>query len=102
MIDWTWIDNLRSEIGEDDFAEVTAVFLAELDGFIERLQAAQSDLADTLRSLNETAVTLGFSDMAGLCSAAIGQDDPDIAPLLDSYRESRNQFLWKLGRPAAA
>ena len=109
MIDWDRLNQLRTEVGEDDFDEVVALFLEEVDEVVARL-AANPDPATyeaDLHFLKGSALNLGFSDLAALCeagerAAAAGRArDVRIAPVLDSYARSRRMFEAAAGRAAA-
>ena len=43
MIDWTRVDELRNEVGNDDFLEVAELFLEEVDEVISRLTDAPAE-----------------------------------------------------------
>ena len=45
MIDWGRIEELRTEVGEDDFAEVIEMFLDEASEVIERICESATDLS---------------------------------------------------------
>lgn len=77
MIDWDRIDELRAEVGEEDFAEIAALFLSEIEEAVERLPgiAERSARSDALHGMKGSAMNLGFRDLAALC--ARGEKDPD-------------------------
>jgi histidine phosphotransfer protein HptB len=110
MIDWARVDDLRSEIGEDDFLEVVAMFLEETDDVVCCL-AGPPDLATVesrLHFLKGSALNLGLSDLATLCqngetSAASGDAGlVDLGQVIASYTNSKVQLLARLGQSAAA
>ena len=81
MIDWGRIDELRTEVGDDDFAEIALLFMSEIEEAIEGL-AALADLAarsDALHGMKGSAMNLGFADFAKLC--AQGEKDPDMVDM---------------------
>lgn len=100
MIDWERIDELRTEIGEDDFGEVVEIFLEEVEEGLEELKSTQhgSSLAKTLHFLKGSALNLGFQSFSSLCqagetSATEGNEgDVDLAKLFACYRESKKAF----------
>ena len=103
MIDWTRVAELRSEIGEDDFAEVIVLFLEEADEVIARLRLGdRSRLAHDLHFLKGSALNLGLSDLAAICQegerkAAAGQGIAvDAAQVAAIYRASRARLLGGL------
>lgn len=103
MIDWDRVNELRSEIGEDDFAEVVDLFLQEADEVIARItqSSGAAVLEADLHFLKGAALNLGFRDFAGLCQdgerrAALGDSLVDLAPVKASYEKSKAAL--ELGR----
>lgn len=99
MIDWTRVAELRSEIGEDDFAEVIVLFLEEADEVIARLRLGdRTRLAHDLHFLKGSALNIGLSGLAQLCHegervCASGQAPlVDLDKLLACHDQSRIQF----------
>ena len=79
MIDWARVDELRTEIGEDDFAEIAGLFLEELaeaTGGLATLRDPTA-LSDAYHGLKGAALNLGFSRLAELATAA--EQDPSSA-----------------------
>ena len=105
MIDWKRVQELRSEIGEDDFGEVVALFLAEVEEVMARLATPQAaaQICQDLHFLKGSAVNLGFAAFGSLCQVgerAVTGDTPEAANLQDviaSDRESKALFLDGLG-----
>lgn len=108
MIDWSRVNELKSEVGEEDFGEVVDMFLGEVEEIIERLRsdAAHENLEADLHFLKSSALNLGFSDFANICSAGesdAAQGKPvDLAPVFDSYLGSRADFSLGPGGEDAA
>lgn len=110
MIDWHRVDELRNEIGAEDFAEVVELFLEEVDEIVERLATAPDPVRfeEDLHFLKGSALNLGFRAFAALCAdgetkAASGiQGAVDLACVLDSYHDSRAQFIAQLVADRAA
>jgi HPt (histidine-containing phosphotransfer) domain-containing protein len=104
MIDWERVDELRDEVGADDFAEVVELFLEEVDEVIERLRSAPdpASFEAELHFLKGCALNLGFSAFSVLCgngekTAAGGHPASiDIAAVVDSFDRSRAEFLSRL------
>lgn len=100
MIDWARMNELRAEIGPDDFRDVVAMFLDEADDAIARLQAARDPalLAHELHFLKGSAVNIGFATLAALCDdgerrAAAGRGDAvDLAAIIRTYHATRASF----------
>lgn len=96
MIEWERVNELRSEIGDDDFAEVVALFLEEADEVIARIspddgaRALESDL----HFLKGAALNLGFAEFAALCQdgerrAAGGDIEVDLTRVKSCYDASK-------------
>lgn len=110
MIDWDRIDELRKEIGPEDFAEVAEIFLDELGETIDALSGGTrpDSLEASMHFIKGCALNLGFSALAGFASdaerlAAEGQSPAvDLLALHDCFDTSRMQFLSRFGDPAAA
>jgi histidine phosphotransfer protein HptB len=109
MIDWERVNQLREEVGTEDFAEIVALFLEEVDEVAARLTACPNPATyeSDLHFLKGSALNIGFSDLAALCetgerAAAAGRaDQVSIMPVIDCYARSRRVFEATLGRIAA-
>lgn len=69
MINWNRINELRDEIGSEDFKEVAEMFLDEVREGITALTDA-NDMSATeaaYHNLKGSALNLGFSEFADLC-----------------------------------
>lgn len=96
MIEWERVNELRSEIGDDDFAEVVTLFLEEADDVILRMSAAAGAkaLEADLHFLKGAALNLGFADFAALCQegerrAAAGDTGVDLDRVCVCYHASK-------------
>lgn len=100
MIDWSRVEELKDEVGQEDFLEVAEMFLEEVDEVVERLQTNPdpSSLKDDMHFLKGSALNLGFSAMGVFCqkseqAATIGDiDSIDIAELVKIYTASKEIF----------
>lgn len=108
MIDWDRVRELKGEIGDDDFAEVAAMFLEESDEVIARLSGDRGAalLEQDLHFLKGAALNFGFSQLAILCQdgerlAATGLADIALDPVRAAYALSRKAFVEDLGEIAA-
>jgi len=71
VIDWTRVHTLRADIGEAEFAELAAVFVAELGERLTLLAANPTRATpEDFHFLRGGATNLGFSAMAASCTAA--------------------------------
>lgn len=110
MIDWARLDELREEIGEDDLADVVALFLEEADEVVLRLSPAMTDpeLEGQLHFLKGSALNLGLADLATLCQdgerkAAHGLGSTvDLPAIMSVYEASKIAFLGSLAKGSAA
>lgn len=110
MIDWDRVNELREEIGAEDFREVVDMFLEEVDEIIECLTTAPNPAKyeQNLHFLKGSALNLGFKDFATLCAdgehrAANGQQsDIEINAVITCYQASKSQFETGLKTEFAA
>lgn len=107
MIDWSQVQEMRTEMGSD-FDEVVALFMEEVGEVIARLEnnPEKATLAADLHFLKGAALNLGFHDFADRCErgetlAATQTEVVDLPGILSSYRASREAFTKGLGRDAA-
>ena len=71
MIDWTRLNDLRTDIGEADFADIAHVFVTEMGEKLAQLAAAPSTaMAEDFHFLRGSAANLGLTDMVTACKAA--------------------------------
>jgi histidine phosphotransfer protein HptB len=106
MIDCTRLNDLRLEIGEDDFLEVVDMFLEETDEVVAHLDGPP-DLATVesrLHFLKGSALNLGLTDLAALCQngeKCAAQGNAAMVSLYEvtaSYKASKAHLLAELGR----
>ncbi|MBV0913536.1 Hpt domain-containing protein [Anianabacter salinae] len=97
MIDWTRVNDLRFEIGEDGFPEVVELFLEEVEEVMARLLSAGDAADEDLHFLKGSALNLGFAELARLCDTGTGT----VADLAACYDQSKAEFLAKAGLLAA-
>lgn len=101
MIDWVRVQELKDEIGEDDFAEVATMFMSEVEDVIARLRASPDPAAyeHELHFLKSSALNLGFIQMAALCqegescSAAGQAESVELTPIFAAYDEAKAELL---------
>ena len=95
------MNELRDEVGPDDFQEVIDLFLEEVEGVITRLRedTDRSQLEQDLHFLKGSALNLGFATFSDLCQdgerrAARGDaDQVDIAAVVEGYEQSKTAFF---------
>lgn len=109
VVDWDRVNELRQEIGSEDFNEVLQLFLDEADEVIARLGAAEdaAALESDLHCLKGSALNLGLKDLAGICQegerrAAAGSVAVSVADVASCYHLSREMLVQGLARLDAA
>lgn len=71
LIDWDLLDSLKADIGEEDFADVITLFVAEIGEKIEDMRASpEAASADDFHFLKGSAANLGFTAMSAACDTA--------------------------------
>jgi HPt (histidine-containing phosphotransfer) domain-containing protein len=93
MIDWDRLNALRNDIGEEDFAAVTLLFVSEIGEKLASLQGAPSAAtADDFHFLRGSAVNLGLTAFAEICTLAEGAcktgRTPDIAGVAAAFADA--------------
>lgn len=104
MIDWGRVNELKAEIGDEDFAEVAEIFLEEVDEVIMRLRASPDPmrLEQDMHFLKGSALNLGFQSLSEICgqnekTAARGQPGQiQLDPVFKAYAQSKAAFMAKL------
>lgn len=110
MIDYTRLQTLRDELGEEDFIEVVEIFIEEVSSMVADLRAAPKleTLSEDLHALKGSALNLGFSAFANLCQAGETEAaqglaaDVALPEILDCYDQSKGLFLAHLQERSAA
>ncbi|WP_417256233.1 Hpt domain-containing protein [Celeribacter halophilus] len=101
MIDWKRIEELRAEVGEEDFTEIASIFLEEVDEMVARIRNDQNpnSLEQDLHFLKGSSLNLGFTAFSSLCyegEIAARRGDVaqiDLPKLFETYTHSRAEFL---------
>lgn len=104
MINWQRVNELRDEVGAEDFDEVVELFLEEVEEVTNRLASMpdSSTLANDLHFLKGSALSLGFTAFSKLCeqgeaaSAQGAAETVDIPEILTAYQTSKQRFLTDL------
>ena len=81
MIDWKRVEELRDEVGSEDFAEIAVLFLSEIEEAAGDLPAITDSTArsEALHGMKGSAMNLGFQALAEICKA--GEANPDAVDL---------------------
>lgn len=100
MINWDKVNELREDIGAEDFEEIIEVFLDEVEEELASLTTKpKSDLGASMHFLKGSALNLGFQDFSEKCRigevfAAEGKaHDIDLSDLQSCYATSKQMFL---------
>jgi histidine phosphotransfer protein HptB len=107
MIDWTRLNGLRADIGEEDFADVAMIFVAEITEHLDRLAEypANATAAD-FHFLRGSAANMGFDAMVDACrraeAACVAGAPPDLAAVADSFAASLGAIAADIPGIAAA
>lgn len=108
MIDWTRVDELRAEVGDDGFDEVVELFLEESDEVVARLLSVDdTSLGQDLHFLKGSALNLGLRELAKLCQdgerlcGAGHAAEVNRTALIQAYHEAKATFRDEVARRAA-
>lgn len=101
MISWDRVHELQEEVGEDDFAEIVSLFLAETEHALDQLRATTDpeEAEALLHSLKGSALNLGFEEMSRLChegrgAAASGPGrQAEFARIAKVFEDSRSKLF---------
>lgn len=104
IISWDRVDELRDEVGADDFAEIVDLFLVETDATLAELRGTvdPASAEALMHALKGSALNLGFDAVADLCregraTAAMGGDwQGAVDRLAGTYAASRAALLERL------
>ena len=103
MIDWDRVNELRDEVGDEDFLEVVEMFLEEVEEVMDRLNAsAQGAEESDMHFLKGSALNLGFSGFADLCRdgemrAKDGAGaETDLDEIMQAYMDAKADFMKKI------
>ncbi len=100
MLDWDRIDELRHEVGEEEFQLILELFLDEVEGVLMHLSRRDALRLETnLHFLKGCAWNLGFAQFGNLCGdgerrASEGQaGEVCFETLLHCYSESKQALM---------
>lgn len=100
MIDWDRVNELRDEVGAEDFQEVIEMFMEEVEETMVRMISAPNlaSLEEDMHFLKGSALNLGFRDLSVLCqtgekAAQAGQGETIcLDDVFESYAASKSVF----------
>ncbi|MEM8554412.1 MAG: Hpt domain-containing protein [Pseudomonadota bacterium] len=100
MLDWSRIEELREEVGEDAFGEVVDLFLDEVSDTLGQLDSHDTPAAmeEAMHFLKGASLNLGFSALSELC--AKGETDAragalaavDVGAVRQCYQATAEAF----------
>jgi len=104
MIDWSRIEELKSEVGAEDFEEVVEIFLEEVDETIAKFPDAKepAQMEELMHFLKGSALNIGFSGLSDICAkgetlARAGtMDGIDTARVEEVYQSSKAALIASL------
>lgn len=93
MIDWNRLEDLRTDIGEEDFADVVHLFVSEMTEHLDRVASnPQAATAADFHFLRGSAANMGFIAMADACRnaemACLSCTPPDLSAISDRFTRS--------------
>ena len=101
MIDWTRVDDLRNEVGDEDMIEIAEIFLDEMSETIDPIRTGQrpTSVTEALHFLKGASLNVGFHDLATACANAEKAGDPeDLSAIVRLFDLSRAEFLSGLNQ----
>lgn len=109
MIQWSRVNELRDEIGAEDFAEVVELFLEEVECTIQELSpdSTADQMEQHMHFLKGSALNLGFSSFSDLCQdgerkSAKGETDTiDLPAIVKGFEQSKLVFMAELPQKLA-
>lgn len=100
MLNTARIAELKSEVGEDDFAEVVEIFCEEVEEVLDALPGTALTLVpEKLHFLKGSAFNIGMDDVGRLCSAEESRiksshgATPDIVAIVAAYHASKAELF---------
>lgn len=95
-VDWDRLNELRADIGEEDFADVAMLFVAELQETLTGLAADTATVAD-FHFLRGSAANLGFVTLVSSCSTAEEACNGGRLPNVEAVRAAFYDALSEVG-----
>ena len=84
-VDWDRLNELKQDIGEEDFADVAILFVSELQETLACLTADMAKASD-FHFLRGSAANLGFTALVDACSAAEAACESGAVPDVDAVK----------------
>lgn len=95
MLNWSRVEELKVDLGEEDFQEISSLFLEEVE---EKLADLACDTPDTLAAdlhfLKGSAANLGFEGFREMCEQLERAPDRlQLGALVSLFKTSKSAFL---------
>ncbi|MEX3017422.1 Hpt domain-containing protein [Gymnodinialimonas hymeniacidonis] len=98
-VDWERLNELKDDIGEEDFADVATLFVSELQDTLSGMQVATA-AAEDFHFLRGSAANLGFTALVAACSraeaAAKAGEAPDVAAVKSAFNAALAEMSAKM------
>lgn len=104
MLNIARLNELKSEVGEEDFSEVIEIFCEEVEEVLKGLQTGDpSELAQQLHFLKGSALNIGLQKVGELCESeeiclrSDAKHAADVAGLRMAYDDSIKELANLIG-----
>ena len=95
MIDWARVNELKDDMGPDDFAEVVELFMSEMEALLKEMaQRFPEKIDEDLHFLKGSAANIGFVKLRETCLQGENDNekvDPDA--IASCYFDSKEVFI---------
>lgn len=95
-VDWDRLNELRDDIGEEDFADVAILFVSELQDTLDNLTNDTAQASD-FHFLRGSASNLGFIALVEACTRAEAACNAGSLPDVDSLRRAFADAMAEVG-----
>ncbi len=110
MIQWARVNELRDDVGAEDFDDLVKIFLEEVEDTIQDLSpdSTANQMEQHLHFLKGCALNLGFRTFSDLCQdgerkSAKGETGTiDLTAIIDGFEQSKTVFIAQLPKMLAA
>ncbi len=98
MLNWQRVQELKDDLGEEDFQEIVSLFLEEVEEKLAALAAnTKLELSDDLHFLKGSAANIGFESFRAMCEQMEREPEKfQMSELVSVYQDSKSAFLTRL------
>jgi HPt (histidine-containing phosphotransfer) domain-containing protein len=95
MLNWQRVQDLKDDLGQEDFDEIVDLFLEEVEEKLEVLQNGRTDgVSAELHFLKGSAANLGFESFRVSCEQMERAPEQfEVDELLSVYKSSKAAFM---------